>query len=231
MRDDRLTELLARTATAAPPAPVRENRAQGAELSWLVPGFLEEHRREFLSAREETGPAPPVMSAPVETADAYRLFGMCLGALPPAAIFFRIFGYGLPLLPAREASAGLFFLCLVMNVVCCWVGAIMGGFIGRRTYHLDEAPWVSIAALGVLFGFLWGAATGAAGGAVFFGFGALFGMICAVPVGGLAFGLFTPLHRLLARGGMIEAGHFWPLACGITMALVALILSPRVFPY
>jgi hypothetical protein len=29
----------------------------------------------------------------------------------------------------------------------------------------------------------------------------------------------------------MEARHLWPLACGVTMIIVALILSPHVFPY
>ena len=80
-------------------------------------------------------------------------------------------------------------------------------------------------------GFAWGAITGAAGGAICFGIGAIFGALYAAPVGTLAFILFTPLHRLLARGGMIDARHFWPLACGVTMTITALILSPHIFPY
>jgi hypothetical protein len=82
-----------------------------------------------------------------------------------------------------------------------------------------------------LIGISWGLAAGGAGGAVFFGFGALYGIIFAVPVAALAFPVFTLLHRTLARGGMIEAAHFWPLAWGTTMTIAALILSPYLFPY
>ena len=76
-----------------------------------------------------------------------------------------------------------------------------------------------------LIGAAWGAVAGFAGGLVFFGLGAIAGLICAVPVGIIAFTLFAPLHRLLARGGMIDARHFWPLACGVTMIISALILG------
>ncbi len=41
----------------------------------------------------------------------------------------------------------------------------------------------------------------------------------------------VPLHRLLARGGMIEAAQFRPLAWGVTMIFVALISSPHVFHF
>ena len=74
-------------------------------------------------------------------------------------------------------------------------------------------------------GAAWGAVAGGAGGLVFFGFGSLFGVVCAVPVGIMAFTIFAPLHRLLVRGGMIDARHFWPLACGTNMIVSALILG------
>ncbi len=79
--------------------------------------------------------------------------------------------------------------------------------------------------MALLIGWLWAIGTGAAGGLVFFGIGAIFGVSFAIPVGLLAFASFMPLHRLLARGGMIEAGHLWPLACGVTMTVTALILG------
>ena len=77
----------------------------------------------------------------------------------------------------------------------------------------------------MLTGLCWGLVTGAAGGLVAFGLGAIVGVICAVPIGVCAFVLFTTLHRPLARGGMIDARHFWPLACGITLTISALILG------
>ncbi len=74
------------------------------------------------------------------------------------------------------------------------------------------------------FGILWALVTGAAGGAIFFGIGAIFGAVCAIPVGIAAFLIFTPIHRLLAHGGMIDARHFWPLALGIVAVITMLIL-------
>ncbi len=79
-------------------------------------------------------------------------------------------------------------------------------------------------------GALWGLTTGAVGGVWFFGFGSFFGALIALPVGMLGFALFTPLHRLMARGGMIDARHFWPLAGGVVFTITALILSPRIYP-
>ncbi len=67
--------------------------------------------------------------------------------------------------------------------------------------------------------------TGALGGFVFFGIGAFVGAALAVPVGALAFAVFAPLHRLLARGGMIDARQLWPLALGVSGTIAALILG------
>ncbi len=67
--------------------------------------------------------------------------------------------------------------------------------------------------------------TGAAGGLVCFGFGALFGPFFAVPVALAAFPVFATFHRLLSRGGMIEARSLWPLAYGVPGVIAATILS------
>jgi hypothetical protein len=83
-------------------------------------------------------------------------------------------------------------------------------------------------ATSLLFGALWGLVTGASGGAVVFGFGSIFGAICATPVALFAFPVFTILLRLLARGGMIEERILWPLAFGIPTIIAAAILSPWV---
>jgi hypothetical protein len=119
----------------------------------------------------------------------------------------------------------LFGLCLLMNIVCAVVGMAMGSAMGRSLDNLKRKSWNKTVLLTLWYGALWGAVAGGAGGLLFFGFGAIVGIACAIPVGMAAFLLFTPLHRLLARGGMIDARHFWPLACGITMTIAALVLS------
>lgn len=89
------------------------------------------------------------MRHPISAHKAYGLAGLLLGVLPPAAIFARLFGYGL------------------------------------------------------------------GGGSLNMAFG--------IPIGSLAFLIFAVLHRTLERGGMIEARHFVPLACGITAIITVLI--------
>jgi hypothetical protein len=117
-----------------------------------------------------------------------------------------------------------------MNLVCCLMGGKMGGVFGERIDSYERASWHRMCVCSAGAGALWGFTTGAVGGVLFFGFGSLFGALIALPVGMLGFGLFTPLHRLMARGGMIDARHFWPLACGVVLTISALILGLNIYP-
>jgi MFS family permease len=166
-----------------------------------------------------------LMRHPCATERAYKRFGLLLGTLPPAAIFYRLFfdrqiGTG-------EAFAALIAVCFIMNAVCALMGGWLGGRIGRCVDKLERRAWPLTIFASLLLGICWALATGAAGGFVFFGIGALFGATFAIPVGALGFALFTILHRLMARGGMIDARHFWPLACGVASVLSAFILGMR----
>ncbi len=161
-----------------------------------------------------------LMRRPVEAKRAYATFGLLLGSFPPAAIFFKMSGGGLGV-----HQSGLIYLFLLMNIACALAGLFFGSKLSRLTAAAEDSPWLVTLVGAPCLGFLWGAATGAAGGVLAFGVGALLGAICAVPVGALAFALFLPLHRLLARGGMIDARHLWPLACGVVAIVTALILG------
>ena len=164
------------------------------------------------------------MSHPLTARRAYARFGMLLGLLPPAIIFARMLGYGFTP-PFAGDGALIFILCLAMNVVCCLMGRLMGSALSRALERMNRWSWSKMLLMLPLIGAAWGGVTGAVGGLIFFGFGAVFGFVSAIPVGMIAFTLFAPFHRLLARGGMIDARHFWPLACGVTMIVSALILG------
>jgi hypothetical protein len=164
-----------------------------------------------------------MMRRPVSIERTYALFGMLLGAFPPAAIFFKVFGSELSR-PGIFLS-GRFLLVLAMNVVCCFAGRFFGSKMGLMLKGIGRRSWTKELLLALFVGWCWATGTGAAGGLVFYGIGAIFGSLFAIPVGLLAFALFLPLHRSFARGGMIEARHLWPLACGVTMTLTALILG------
>ena len=185
--------------------------------------------RLFRTPREEREML--MMRRPVNVEHAFALFGTLLGTLPPAAIFVRVFGDW----PTREpgwSGLGIAALCLAMNVVCAVVGRRMGRTVGQPMLaDAERSSWTRTLLLALVAAFVWGAATGAAGGAVFFGIGAIFGVACALAVALPAFVVFTTLHRLLARGGMIDARHLRPLAWGVAATAAALVLSPSLLPY
>lgn len=152
---------------------------------------------------------------------AFGLFGLMLGLFPPAAIFIRMFGYG----AGRNASLMLFIVCLLMNVACAAAGYGMGLALSRSVERAERRSLSVMMLLVPFIGMAWGAVTGFAGGLIFAGIGAFFGAVFAMPIGALSFTLFTPLHQALARGGMIDARHFWPLASGATLFAAALVLG------
>jgi hypothetical protein len=198
-----------------------------ARLNWLVAfdAYETYRRRLFRYPREEQEML--LMRRPVATVKAYALFGLLLGLVPPAAIFYRAVGYPLMRMETVGVKERLtfFMFCLWMNFICSVVGWAMGRRLARSVDNLERKSWLTMPLLAALLGCLWALVTGAAGGLMVFGIGALFGMFCALPVGALGFALFTSLHRLLARGGMIDARHLWPLACGVTFFIAALILG------
>ncbi|HLL77351.1 MAG TPA: hypothetical protein VK421_19005 [Pyrinomonadaceae bacterium] len=218
----------ARLATAGPATAgvaTPECRDLDARLSWLVAAEAEAGRRArlFRTPREECEML--MMPRPVSTERAFALFGLLLGALPPAAIFVRVFGNW----PSREpgwSGLGLLALCLAMNAVCALVGRQMGRALGQPMIaDAERRSWTRMILLTLVAALLWGVATGAAGGAVFFILGAIFGVICALAVALPAFLVFTAFHRLLARGGMIDERHLRPLAWGVSAVAAALILG------
>lgn len=164
-----------------------------------------------------------MMRRPVSIERSYALFGLLLGALPSAAIFLKMFGSHSSNLEILVSGWALLFL--LSSIACGLAGRFFGSKFSRMAQTLERSSWSKLLLISPMIGMLWGASTGALGGFILFGFGSIFGAIFAIPVGLLAFLLFMPLHRLLAHGGMIEAQHLWPLACGVTLTLTALILG------
>ena len=194
------------------------------QLNWLLREneLAELRSRTFRSAREEEEFL--LMRRPVAAREAYSMFGLLLGTLPPAAIFLKLFGLAL-VGPGHGISPGLLFLLFSMNVFCAAAGLYFGSRMSRMASAAEGWRWTPMLLAAAGIGFIWGVATGAVGGLPAYGFGAIVGAIFAVPVGMLAFLLFMPLHRLLARGGMIDSRHLWPLACGVVTLITALILA------
>jgi len=199
--------------------PIADGDA-AARLSWLVNANTVAEAHLSRAALEEK---IMMMRRPVSIERAYALFGLLLGALPSAAIFLKLFG--------RHSSfsqilfSGWSWLFLLSSILCGLAGRFTGSKLSSGADIAERDSWVRMLFNAPLIGMLWGLCTGVLGGIILFYFGAIFGAIFAMPVGLLAFMLFMPLHRLLAHGGMIEAQHLWPLACGVTLTLTALILG------
>lgn len=163
---------------------------------------------------------------PVNAESAFALLGLLLGTLPPAAIFFRL------ALPISRGSDGHIALIFVpMLVICAALGRLMGRRVGRSIGEFERGGWARLILFTIAAAFGWATVTGAAGGVLFFGVGALFGVFCALAVAAPAFVVFTTFHRLLARGGMIDARHLRPLAWAVAATAAALVLSPSLLPY
>ncbi len=218
--------------------PYAVNPATAAQLDRLrrleaTLAAAEQNERHGRSARTEE--EIQRMRRPLTTEQAYKYFGLLLGTLPPAAILLRtlLVEAGEPPISESRWNTMLVTLCigLAINCACALVGRLRGAKAGRRIERAERASWLMTIVVLVGAAIEWAVLTGAFGGALFLVIGALFGVACALPVALVGFPLFTVCHRLLARGGMIDARHFWPVACGVTALLAALILSPGLIPY
>jgi len=200
--------------------PSTEDVHLAQRLSWLKAEIDPEvQRRRLVLAEEERRVLS--LQRPLTTEQAYRWFGTFLGLLPPLALFERF-------LAGTRGDDALWVvaLCVGMNVVCCLVGRWFGGRLGRWAGNPRPRSRAGFALVVFLMAVTWSVVTGGLGGVLFFGIGAIFGVLCALPVALAAFPAFAFLHRLISRGGMIEARHTWPLAFGIPLTIAAMIMSP-----
>ncbi|MBV9211781.1 MAG: hypothetical protein JOZ52_14165, partial [Acidobacteria bacterium] len=181
------------------PRPIVKQDNAGARLNWLLRANAAEAKRArlFRFAGEEE--QMQLMRQPVSTEKAYALLGLLLGSLPPASIFARLFGYGIGGggLHINRGSGAIFFLCLMMNVICGVVGYAMGIGMSRAALRFERQSWTKMLMMMPLVGAGWGATAGLAGGFIFFGIGALFGAASAIPIGAAAFLVFAIFHHLL----------------------------------
>lgn len=195
-------------------------------MNWLKSEIAcEEERRRVLSRRGDEGAQAMAMSQPLTTPEAFAWFGTLLGLFPPAAIFTRAFTSS----GSGDARFNIFLFSLAMTVICCAVGRVMGRYLGGRFGNPRDRAWHLTLLSALALGVFWAVVTGAAGGVVVFGIGALVGPVFSVPVALVGFPAFMLLHRLLSRGGMIEERHLWPLAFGVPCVIAAAITSPYLF--
>jgi hypothetical protein len=208
-------------------APMSADAARLRQLEAAI-AAADERARRFRTPQEETEML--MMRRPFTTERAYALFGLLLGTLPPAAIVLR---FAWLCFRGDEGAAAIIYLGLglLMIMICSLMGEFMGRKLASMIDRAERRHWTVMSFTSLLAGFIWACVTGATGGAIVFIIGALFGLVCALPFGLAGFLLFTICHRLLARGGMMDARHFWPVACGIALAGAALVLSPALLPY
>jgi hypothetical protein len=198
-----------------------------ASLNWLKAELARDEAARRAAPRLERETARALsMSRPRTSAQAYAALGTALGLLPPAAMFGRFLS---SFDTWTDKEWGALAVCVVMNLICCAVGRAMGLWLGGKMGDPRGRAWHALVLLAAFFGFVWGVVTGASGGVIVLGIGAVAGVCCAVPVALAGFLLFAPLHRLLSHGGMIEARHLRPLAFGVAGVIAALILSPGLF--
>lgn len=164
-----------------------------------------------------------LMRRPLAPQDAYGQLGLLLGIIPPAAIFYSMFNLIRP--SEFGTSLGFIALFVLMNVICALVGRGMGRGLGKSAFKIERFSWSAMLLTMPFVGLTWGLVTGFLGGLIFFGLGAIGGVMIAAPVGAIAFTVFAILHRLLERGSLIDSRHFLPLAYGISIAMAAFFLG------
>lgn len=193
-------------------------------LNWLIKENETEAQSEklFRSVQEKTN--AELMLRPVNTQRAYGILGLALGTFPPAAIFIKMFGNNFSYRSGEETIV-IFLLVFAMNLVCALTGYGMGLALGKSAFSIERSSWTKMFLLFPLLALAWGIVTGAAGGIIFFGFGALIGPLFAIPVSLVGFLVFAILHRLIENGGMIERKHLLPLAFGTSLTISAFILG------
>lgn len=191
-----------------------------ARLNWLAAAHEREREAELCARIASVEHLAWPFADAVSARDAFARFGARLALFPPAAIFLRL------LWEVSDASALYWLLPLagLMNLVCYEVGRAAAARFATAFERVEGSHFYLRLFLPGLLGMLWGMVTGAAGGAPFFGFGAFFGAVAAALVGAFGFTLFSALHRMFSRGGMIEARHLRALALVVNALIVALIL-------
>jgi len=159
-----------------------------------------------------------LMKNPLDLEKTFSYLGLLLGAFPPAAFFIRFAIDGRP-------ESWMFGVMFIINLISAVVGFFSGKLVGKAMRPIEQMNWLPMILLLPLVGLLWGGVSGAAGGIIVFGFGAIFGAFLGGMVGAAAFPLFSILHRLVKRGESIELKHFLPLAFGVTFIICGFILG------
>lgn len=193
---------------------------EDSRLGWLLRenAIIQSERERFRSDRERDEML--LLSRPVDSQKSWGRFGFYLGGIPPFAIFIR-------LLSALSILSNPMAVCIaiIMLFICVLTGSAMGRALSGGLHKAERRRWSLMLFLSFLAGLSWGAVTGGAGGLIVFGFGVIPGAIIGASVGAMTFPFFISLHRLTARGGMIEERNLRALCVGISMIVAAFIMG------
>ncbi len=201
---------------------VSEDELTEARLNSLLSANAEYARKNevFLSDKEESETS--MIKNPLSNEKAFALFGLFLGAFPPAAFFLRIFFVDGNI---SISDSWVFLLFLLVNVVTATVGYFSGKLVGKIAGELEKVGWHWMLLALPFVGMLWGLVSGGVGGVFLFVIGAVFGGLFGGAVGTFALPLFTMFHRMFKKGDAIDRNIFLPIALGISMAIAALIFG------
>ena len=162
-----------------------------------------------------------LMTSPIDSRKAYAYFGLMIGTLPPVALAFNF-------ISGLNHIDGLPIILLLLTLAAATTGAVgfaMGRHMPAAVNYASRFRLPTHLIFLSMFGFAWGAVSGAVGGLFLFVLGAIPGSILGGLVGATALPVLAALHFIMRRGDLIEMKHFLPIAFGITFTICALLVG------
>lgn len=166
----------------------------------------------------------PLIPGKLSTEDAVAKLGALTGALPTTALFLKIMSNG-PGNADPGSAVALTLIVLMAVAATSTAGYYTGKLTGRILSDLENKPWALMILALPFAGMIWGLISGAAGGFILLGIGAIAGGAIGALVGAAVLMAFGILHRAAKDGDQIERNRFLPLAFGITGTIAAFILG------
>jgi hypothetical protein len=162
---------------------------------------------------------------PVDTETAVARLGLLTGVVPTTALFLKMLvidGTGLRN-PGEALIVGLAVSAAIL--LTGLAGYMTGKSAGHILKALEQKSWLTMTLALPFVGAAWGLVSGAAGGIVLFGIGALFGGSIGLAVGAAVLTAFGVLHRLFKTTDKIERNQLIPISVGIVSVIAAVILG------
>ena len=162
--------------------------------------------------------AAEIMLHPISLEKSFAYFGLMIGSFPPAAIMSSFI---------LNSSSNVWFtsLMLAANILTAIIGYFSGKYVAKCVDRIREFPLLGQVVLLPFIGLFWGVISGGIGGAIILLYGGIVGAIFGGAVGLVSLPIFTVLHRLASRAGVIERKYFLPIGFGITLTICGYILG------